>query len=105
MGKNKLIGQAVQHALCSLRAEKGLSQEALGQRSDVSRQFISYLERQERSLSLESMIKLSQGLGIPLAEFAGRIEKMLIHYQEKRPIPENMAADPLKPKWPLNKID
>lgn len=102
---NKLIGQALQHALCSLRAEKGLSQEALSQRSDVSRQFISYLERQERSLSLESMIKLSHGLDISLAEFAGRIEQMLIHYQEKRPIQENMAADPLQPKWPQKKIN
>ena len=49
-----------------LRHRKGLSQEELGFRSGIHRNFVGYIERGERSVSLETIQKIAKGLRMSL---------------------------------------
>jgi transcriptional regulator with XRE-family HTH domain len=53
--------------LKALRAERGLSLEALAERSGVSRSMISLIERGQSSPTAHVLDKLSAGLGVTLA--------------------------------------
>ena len=50
-----------------IRADRGLSLEALAEASDVSRSMISLIERGESSPTAVVLEKLATGLGVPLA--------------------------------------
>ena len=102
MADTTLLGQALQHALCALRDSQGLSQQELAMRSGLTRQYISLLERQKRIPRLDTLLALSQGLGLPLATLCGEIERMHDHYSLHRPpaIGEaGYAADEGIPAW------
>ena len=58
------INTAFGKALSKLRKEKGYSQEKLGDESDLTRNFISLLERGGRSPTLNSISKIADALGI-----------------------------------------
>lgn len=97
-----LLGQALQHVLCAYRAEKGMSQQALADRSGLTRQYISYVETQKRIPGLITLIQLSEGFGITLEELCGEIERMMLHYSHHRPIKEmqpDEAADSGTVTW------
>lgn len=47
-----------------VRLERGLSQEALGDKSDLHRTEISLLERGERDPRLATIVRLARGLGV-----------------------------------------
>jgi transcriptional regulator with XRE-family HTH domain len=56
--------------LRELRKRCGLTQEELGQRANLSKQFISDVERGAKGLSVESFLRYVRGLGIsPLVVF------------------------------------
>jgi transcriptional regulator with XRE-family HTH domain len=56
--------------LRELRKRCGLTQEELGQRANLSKQFISDVERGAKGLSVESFLRYVRGLGIsPLIVF------------------------------------
>jgi transcriptional regulator with XRE-family HTH domain len=93
MAENTHLGQALQHAICAFRDTKGLSQRDLAIRSGLTRQYISMVERQKRLPGLDTLIALSQGLGIPLAELCGEIERLLQHYQVHRPQSKTESPD------------
>jgi transcriptional regulator with XRE-family HTH domain len=63
---------AVKHALAvrlrQLRREKGWSQEVLAEGAAMHRTYLAGIERALRNPSLENLVKLSNALGIPLAE-------------------------------------
>jgi len=48
------------------RLAKGLSQEKLSEMLDVNSKFIGHVERVERYISLQKLIRLSQILTVPL---------------------------------------
>lgn len=48
------------------RLAKGLSQEKLSEMLDVNSKFIGHVERVERYISLQKLIKLSKILTVPL---------------------------------------
>ncbi|KXT76238.1 hypothetical protein STRDD10_00301 [Streptococcus sp. DD10] len=52
-----------------LRAEKGLTQQELAEKSDLSVQFINFIENNKRKVSLETLVKLLDSLEISLSEF------------------------------------
>jgi len=60
----KFLGQRVR----TLRKQRGLSQERLGNRGGLSGEFIGEVERGEKSISIDSLYRVSVALEIPLRE-------------------------------------
>lgn len=46
------------------RKELGLTQEALGEKSELTTQFISYLESGRRSMRCENVVKIAKALSV-----------------------------------------
>lgn len=57
------------HKLKELRTQKGLTQEELADRSELSKGFISQLERDLTSPSIQTLVDILQCLGSNLKEF------------------------------------
>ncbi len=57
------------HKIKALRIQKGLTQEELADRSELSKGFISQLERELTSPSIASLMNILQCLGTDLKEF------------------------------------
>jgi XRE family transcriptional regulator, regulator of sulfur utilization len=60
----QFLGQRVRE----LRKQRGLSQERLGDQSSLSGKFIGEVERGEKSISIDSLYKVSVSLGVPLGQ-------------------------------------
>jgi len=60
----QFLGQRVRE----LRKQRGLSQEGLGSQSSLSGKFIGEVERGEKSISIDSLYKVSVSLGVPLGQ-------------------------------------
>jgi transcriptional regulator with XRE-family HTH domain len=58
----KFLGQRLR----SLRKQRGLSQERLGQKANLSGKFIGEVERGEKSISVDSLYHLAVALAVPL---------------------------------------
>ena len=56
----RLLGETVR----AKRKEKGLSQEKLAEKSDLSTVFISRIERGEESPTLDNLVKIARALGV-----------------------------------------
>jgi transcriptional regulator with XRE-family HTH domain len=52
----------------SLRKAKGLSQEALGERSGLNPKYIGQIERAETNPSVETLQRIAEGLGVDLSD-------------------------------------
>ena len=62
----KFLGQRVRE----LRKHRGLSQERLGKGSSLTGKFIGEVERGEKSISIDSLYKVSVALQVPLRYLA-----------------------------------
>ena len=60
----KFLGQRLRE----LRKQHGLSQERLGDRSSLSGKFIGEVERGEKSISIDSLYRVSVALEVPLRQ-------------------------------------
>ena len=60
----KFLGQRLR----TLRKQRALSQERLGERSGLSGKFIGEVERGEKSISIDSLYRVSVALEIPLRD-------------------------------------
>jgi transcriptional regulator with XRE-family HTH domain len=60
------VRKALGTRIRSLRKERGWSQEALGERSALSGKFIGEVERGEKSISVDSLYRVSVALKIAL---------------------------------------
>lgn len=58
------VGDAIRHSRGSL----GLSQEAFADKVGMHRTYYSAIERGERNLTLQSLNRISEGLGVKLAD-------------------------------------
>jgi transcriptional regulator with XRE-family HTH domain len=66
------IGEVLREA----RLKAGLTQEALAFAADVDRTYISYLENDQKSPTLEMLVKLCRELKLPVSELIKRAEKI-----------------------------
>ena len=63
--------------LKSVREAVGMSQERLAFEAGVHRTYISLLERDRKSPTLNVLIRICRALGISAAELVARVEKSL----------------------------
>ena len=66
--KNKSLRAIVAQNLRELREARELSQEALADRADLHRTYISSVERCERNLTLETVERLARALNVSAIE-------------------------------------
>lgn len=59
------------------RAINGLSQEEVGQRGGLHRNYVGALERGEINPTFRVLLKIERGLGTPLSELIERTEDLL----------------------------
>ena len=64
----KHVRKALGERLRSLRKDRGLSQQRLGQRSHLSGKFIGEVERGEKSISVDSLYHVCVALDVPLGD-------------------------------------
>lgn len=58
--------------LRAMRAERGLSQETLGELSELHRTYVGSVERQERNVSLDNVERLAAALHVDICELLAR---------------------------------
>ena len=68
----KCFGEAVRR----FRVEQDLSQERLGELSDLDRTYVGGIERGERNPALKSIFKLANGLGVAPSRLFDRFERL-----------------------------
>jgi len=64
-------------AVRELRARRGLSQEALGIRGRLHRNYVGAVERGEINPTFRVILKLCDGLDVPMAELVAVYERQL----------------------------
>ena len=64
--------------LRALRKQRGLSQERLGDRAGLSGKFIGEVERGEKSISIDSLYRVSVALEIPLRDLTDVRDKATV---------------------------
>ncbi len=80
-----------------LRKTAGLSQERLGRASDLSGKFVGEVERGEKSISLDSLTRVSEALKVPLHDLA-RIDDSLDDQARRLQLEQLMALVRRHPK-------
>lgn len=68
----KSLGERIRY----LRKQKNLSQEQLGELADIHTNYVGAIERGEKNITIDSLIKVSRGLGVTLEELFRYIEPM-----------------------------
>jgi len=69
---------ALGRAVRIMRATRGLSQEELGYRSRLHRNYIGAIERGEINPTFRVLLKLERGLAIPLSELIAKYEELAV---------------------------
>ncbi len=77
--------RALGRALRELRARRGLSQETLGKRARLHRNYIGAAERGELNPTLRTLLKMADGLALPLSELIVVYERQLAYEQQAAP--------------------
>ncbi|CAN5434511.1 XRE family transcriptional regulator [soil metagenome] len=83
------INLRIARRVASLRAERGLSLEALATRSEVSRSTLSLIERGETSATAVVLEKVAAGLGVALASL----------FEVARALPGPLMRRGEQPEW------
>ena len=68
----RALGRAARY----LRARRELSQEVLGRRSGLHRNYVGAIERGEINPTLRVMLKLTRGLDVPLSKLISDYEAL-----------------------------
>lgn len=68
MDKRTNISQKIGKRIAELRKEKGLTQEKLAIKINMDRTFVGYLEKGNRSPSVETANKIARALGVKIGD-------------------------------------
>jgi transcriptional regulator with XRE-family HTH domain len=68
------VHAAFGQALRELRAERGVSQEAVALDAGLNRGYYSGVERGARNVSLANIVKIADALGVPASDVLARAE-------------------------------
>lgn len=60
-----------------IRAERGLSQEALAFEAGLHRTFVGHVERQARNISLDNIERIAIALQVPIADLFSCVPRAL----------------------------
>ncbi|WP_428306231.1 helix-turn-helix domain-containing protein [Lacipirellula sp.] len=66
-----MLGSAIRKA----RQKAGLTQEELAFRADVSRNYISLLELEQKSPTVQTLLKVANALGVKASQLVAQVEK------------------------------
>jgi transcriptional regulator with XRE-family HTH domain len=78
--------RALGRAVLVERAKRGLSQEALGFRADIHRNYVGAIERGELNPTYAVLLRLARGLASPLSELIAYAEKFeSVEFGAERP--------------------
>ncbi len=66
---------ALGRAVFEARARRGLSQEELGFRAKLHRNYVGAVERGEINPTFKTLLALTRGLALPLSELVGLYER------------------------------
>jgi transcriptional regulator with XRE-family HTH domain len=66
----KIIGEAIR----AERLKAGLSQEALAEKASLARNYIGNIERAEKKISLETLVRVAKALNVKLATLVRRVQ-------------------------------
>lgn len=72
-----LVSVAIGRAVRCLRARLGISQEELGARAGLHRNFVGHVERGEGNSTTRVLVKIVNGLGVPLEDIKAEFERCL----------------------------
>lgn len=64
MSENELLLQQIGKRIIERRKKLGLTQEALAEKGDMTKQFVSYAESGKRAMRPENLLKISSALGV-----------------------------------------
>lgn len=67
----------------TLRKLKGLTQEALGEKSGISYEFIGEIERGEVNPSLNSLVQIAKALGVHVSELFPHKKEMFHQFSHQ----------------------
>ena len=70
------LSECIVRLLYAERKGRGLSKYAVEQRSGISQQMVGYVERGLRRPSLETALRMADGLGVDLAEIIKKARKV-----------------------------
>lgn len=88
-------------AIRELRARRGLSQEELGHRAGLHRNYVGAIERGEINPTFRVLLKLERGLQLPLSEIVQlweqRATDAIAPRLRRRPLPPPLQA-PERPR-------
>jgi transcriptional regulator with XRE-family HTH domain len=72
---------ALGRAVFEARARRGLSQEELGFRAKLHRNYVGAVERGEINPTFKTLLALTRGLALPLSELVGLYERNIAEAQ------------------------
>lgn len=75
--ENKVLAQQFGLLIRRLRKERHLSQEEFAHRCGLHRTFVGFIERGERTITLETAYKLAQALNLSLSYIMACLEEQL----------------------------
>ena len=66
-----MLGSEIRKA----RQKAGLTQEELAFRADVSRNYISLMELEQKSPTVQTLLKVADALGVKASQLIARVER------------------------------
>ena len=77
------VGVRVTQILCEEREKRGLTKYVVAKRTGLSQQAIGYLERGIKRPSLETVLRVAEGIGVDLAAVLRRAKKEAVLKRSK----------------------